>query len=90
MEHQTAQSLGIDDLGDLLDVLCKRGVETFSGFGIQVTFRSDFAPDTGDVIKTDDATSNRPVQGFKSNFHNPAAWPGMNGKLLRFDGTYEE
>lgn len=90
MEHQTAQVIGIDDLDDLLGVLCKRGVEAFSGFGVQVTFRSDYAADTGEVIETTDATSNKPVRGFKSNFHNPAAWPGMNGKLLRFDGTYEE
>lgn len=80
----------LDELRALLRLLQEADVQSFVGCGIQVAFREEptFAlPPPGPTVSTD---GTRKVDGFKSDFHNPMAWPGANGKLLRFDGTYAE
>lgn len=92
---QADYQLNPDETEVFLDMLIRKRVESFQGFGLVVVFKDDAPKSEVEEFQTvapkaqveDDghSTSNKPVEGFR----NPMLWQGQNGKVLKFDGSLE-
>lgn len=88
--------LDLSEVESLLDLLVRKRVASWQGFGMTVVFKDDDEYTQFEAVKpkaqeTDDghSTSNKRVDGFqqRSGFQNPSLYPFQNGKVLRFDGS---
>lgn len=87
--------IDLDYLKDFLLVLQTCGVRAFSGYGVSVHFSGE-TPDFSPAASAESPFVNSAESPFvnttvlpKDGWRNPKLWPQQNGRVLRFDGSFE-
>jgi hypothetical protein len=79
---------------DFLLVLQGCNVRAFSGYGISVSFADegggfDSAPAQSGRIEQLPSEPSTMSADIKDGWRNPNLWPQQNGRVLKFDGSFE-
>lgn len=88
--------IDLDYLKDFLLVLQTCGVRAFSGYGVSVHFGGE-APDFPVAARelgarnalSEDTSAVSKVTEARDGWRNPNLWPQQNGRMLKFDGSFE-